>query len=101
MADNIVAWVQKKSGPNLTPLESEEDIRNFINTKSAEASPSGVSGQLGVVIAFTDKPELKHVMEGVAIVYDDIFFGIAPNSLRESFATSELKRKAREVMEAE
>lgn len=101
MADNIVAWVLKKSGPNLTPLKSEEDIRNFINAKSAEASPSGVSGQLGVVVAFTDKPELKHVMEGVAIVYDDIFFGVAPNSLRDSFATQELKDKAKKTIHAE
>ena len=55
----------------------------------------------GVVVAFTDKPELKHVMEGVAIVYDDIFFGVAPNSLRDSFATQELKDKAKKTIHAE
>jgi len=83
MAENLIAWVEKKSGPSLVQLSSAAEVEQFFVEKAREETPSGTSPHVGggVVVAFSDDPASIHIMESVAIAFDDIFFALAPPSL--------------------
>ncbi|CAD7958409.1 unnamed protein product [Amoebophrya sp. A120] len=103
MWDNIVAWVEKKAGPILVHLQTKEEVEVFFQAKAHEATPTGTSAVIGggVIVAFCDDPEKEKVLQEVGVAFDDIFFGIAPNSLYKEVVKPETILRAQAVADQE
>ncbi|CAD7945423.1 unnamed protein product [Amoebophrya sp. A25] len=103
MWDNIVAWVDKKSGPILVHLKTAEEVNVFFDAKAKDATPSGSSAAIGggIVVAFCDDPEKIETLEDVGVTFDDIFFGLAPNSLLRQVVDDATIARGQAVVDAE
>ena len=55
----------------------------------------------GIIVAFTDDPEKMKILESVAIAFDDIFFGHAPNAIQAQVVSAATRESAQEFWDLE